>query len=375
MRYGLDSTASPSVSAMNSHGADFMVRYVSSWGNSKNLTLAEAQRLSAGGIDIVVVAEWDIRTWMGGYPSGKAGAATAHAQAVSCGMPADRPLYFAVDDDATLGGKPTSPLALSQMNALRNYLQGAADALGGWHRVGCYAGYFVLEWLFEHTPLAYGWNTLAWSYRNWHPRAQLRQETFNVWIENLNFDGNHAFAVDFGQWRVGCATKSLDLKSGDTGADVKTLQANLNKLNAKPPLTVDGSFGPATDTAVRAFQAFAKIAVDGSVGPTTRQSMQYFLGLTVKAVVVKPPTPPTNRYVREPTIKLGATGIGVKTLQLALNSCFGARLVVDSNFGHMTDAAVRLFQSSPIGGKLVVDGICGPTTFAKLDLVLDWQGK
>jgi peptidoglycan hydrolase-like protein with peptidoglycan-binding domain len=146
-------------------------------------------------------------------------------------------------------------------------------------------------------------------------------------------------------------------------------------LNAKPVLVVDGSFGPATDTAVRAFQTFAKIAVDGQVGPATRQSMQYFLGLTAKAVAAKPPAPPTNRYIREPTIRLGSTGVGVKTLQLALNSAFGARLVVDSNYGHMTDAAVRLFQVSPIGGKLTADGVCGPQTFAKLDLVLDWQGK
>jgi peptidoglycan hydrolase-like protein with peptidoglycan-binding domain len=79
--------------------------------------------------------------------------------------------------------------------------------------------------------------------------------------------------------------------------------------------------------------------------------------------------------VREPTIKLGATGVGVKTLQLALNSCFGSRLVVDSNFGHMTDAAVRLFQASPIGGKLPPDAVVGPQTWAKIDQILDWQGK
>ena len=371
MRYGLDSTASPTVGAMNAHGADFMVRYVSSWGNPKNLTAAEAQRLSAGGIDIVVVAEWDIRTWMGGYPAGKAGAATAHAQAVSCGMPVDRPIYFAVDDDATLGGPPTSPQALAQMNALRNYLQGAADALGGWQRVGCYASYFALDWLFTHTPLAYGWNTLAWSYRNWHPKAQLRQETFNIWIENLNFDGNHAFAVDFGQWRVG-GPNTLDLRMGDKGIGVSTLQVNLNTLNANPVLAVDGSFGPATDFAVRAFQTFAKIAVDGDVGPATRLAIQFFLP---KPPHPKPPVPPTNRYINEPTIRRGSTGIGVKTLQLALNSAFGARLAVDSVFGYMTDASVRQFQAASIGGKLMVDGICGPQTWSKADTVLDWQGK
>ncbi|GHU89493.1 hypothetical protein FACS1894217_12230 [Clostridia bacterium] len=57
------------------------------------------------------------------------------------------------------------------------------------------------------------------------------------------------------------------LRKGSKGNDVKTLQTALNKHGYK--LDVDGSFGPLTDAAVRAFQKSKGLAVDGSVGPLT----------------------------------------------------------------------------------------------------------
>lgn len=57
-----------------------------------------------------------------------------------------------------------------------------------------------------------------------------------------------------------------DLKLGDTGSDVKSLQAKLG-------ITVDGSFGPKTDTAVKAYQKVHKLTADGVVGPATRKAL------------------------------------------------------------------------------------------------------
>jgi hypothetical protein len=57
------------------------------------------------------------------------------------------------------------------------------------------------------------------------------------------------------------------ISKGATGETVKILQTALNKHNYK--LTVDGSFGPATDAAVRSFQKVQGLAVDGCVGPKT----------------------------------------------------------------------------------------------------------
>jgi hypothetical protein len=61
---------------------------------------------------------------------------------------------------------------------------------------------------------------------------------------------------------------SQTLKPGNTGAQVKNLQAALNSLGysvGKP----DGVYGPATQTAVEQFQAANNLATDGVVGPQT----------------------------------------------------------------------------------------------------------
>lgn len=56
------------------------------------------------------------------------------------------------------------------------------------------------------------------------------------------------------------------LRQGMTGNDVRYLQYKLN-------ITADGSFGPATTTAVKAWQKSRGLIADGSVGPTTQAKM------------------------------------------------------------------------------------------------------
>lgn len=65
------------------------------------------------------------------------------------------------------------------------------------------------------------------------------------------------------------STKALQY--GATGDDVKALQTTLNSLGYS--LDVDGSFGPATQAAVKAYQQANGLAVDGSVGPQTSASL------------------------------------------------------------------------------------------------------
>ena len=61
------------------------------------------------------------------------------------------------------------------------------------------------------------------------------------------------------------------LKRGDRGEDVKWLQWQINSGGGG--LVVDGSFGPATDAAVRLYQSQMGLAVDGLVGPKTRDML------------------------------------------------------------------------------------------------------
>src|SRR5262249_42833991 len=59
------------------------------------------------------------------------------------------------------------------------------------------------------------------------------------------------------------------VRLGSRGDTVAELQVRLNEDGARPRLDPDGSFGGATDRAVRAFQRRHGLLVDGIVGPQT----------------------------------------------------------------------------------------------------------
>ncbi|CAM5259821.1 hypothetical protein SBADM41S_08151 [Streptomyces badius] len=63
------------------------------------------------------------------------------------------------------------------------------------------------------------------------------------------------------------------LKQGSSGDAVKRLQRALTAALGKT-VGVHGSFGPATDTAVRSYQEARKLGVDGQVGPATWTALQ-----------------------------------------------------------------------------------------------------
>ena len=62
------------------------------------------------------------------------------------------------------------------------------------------------------------------------------------------------------------------LKKGSFGSEVTRLQERLKERGFDPG-NIDGDFGPATDAAVRAFQASKGLLVDGIVGPRTLDAL------------------------------------------------------------------------------------------------------
>lgn len=64
-------------------------------------------------------------------------------------------------------------------------------------------------------------------------------------------------------------TLTTYLTRGSTGPEVRLLQRMLNGMD-NAGLTLDGSFGPAVQTAVRSAQIKRKLTADGQVGPATR---------------------------------------------------------------------------------------------------------
>lgn len=70
------------------------------------------------------------------------------------------------------------------------------------------------------------------------------------------------------QSQGGIDVQVSQLQSGSSGPEVKAVQSILNgKAGAR--LTIDGAFGPRTETAVKAWQQYFRLEVDGVVGAQT----------------------------------------------------------------------------------------------------------
>jgi peptidoglycan hydrolase-like protein with peptidoglycan-binding domain len=78
-------------------------------------------------------------------------------------------------------------------------------------------------------------------------------------------------------------SKDQTLRQGQNNSScVKAMQTYLDGyINAK--LSLDGDFGPKTDSAVRKFQSVMKIGVDGVVGPQTRTAVCSHTGIPVNS--------------------------------------------------------------------------------------------
>lgn len=131
------------------------------------------------------------------------------------------------------------------------------------------------------------------------------------------------------------------LEEGDKNHPVQTLQYLLRAHGHT--VSVDGIFGPRTETAVRAFQQSKHLLVDGLVGRRTWSALlvQVSRGSTGDAV----------RGVQEEFQFRNLSGDPSQGVQ------------VDGIFGPSTEAAVRGFQQA-LG--LVVDGVVGPLTWRAL---------
>lgn len=74
-------------------------------------------------------------------------------------------------------------------------------------------------------------------------------------------------------------------------------------------------------------------------------------------------TPPPQRSATHPTLRQGAEGLEVATMQTLLRAKGFDPGNPDGKFGPRTDKALRAFQAA---NKLTVDGICGDRTWAVL---------
>jgi LysM repeat protein len=153
MSKGLDySWARPDPAQIKQKGYGFVMRYLATNGAGKEISAGEAANLRAAGLAIGLVWETYVGRPLAGRAAGKADAQAALEQARGVGFPDDKPIYFAVDFDATE----------AQQGVIDEYLRGAAEVLGA-NRVGVYGGYYIVKRCAQNGSAAYYWQTLAWS--------------------------------------------------------------------------------------------------------------------------------------------------------------------------------------------------------------------
>jgi peptidoglycan hydrolase-like protein with peptidoglycan-binding domain len=139
------------------------------------------------------------------------------------------------------------------------------------------------------------------------------------------------------------------------------------RLQEKLGVSVDGTFGPETEAAVRGYQDKHGLAVDGVVGPATWDS----LGIS-HAKILNPPRWALPHHQRAHTENQSPSDgskpatspahgenktAAIERLQQALG------VSVDGTLGPETEAAVRGYQDKH---GLAVDGVVGPATWQAL---------
>ena len=144
----------------------------------------------------------------------------------------------------------------------------------------------------------------------------------------------------------------LPLRAGSTGDAVRDVQRRLAALGFDASGDPPGTYGPATEDAVRAFQARRGLRVDGVCGDQTWSSLVeagYRIGDRLL-------------YLKAPMLR----GDDVAALQQDLGALGFDAGRVDGIFGPRTVAALEEFQRN-MG--ITVDGVCGPDTVAALQRV------
>ena len=177
----------------------------------------------------------------------------------------------------------------------------------------------------------------------------------------------------------GTAWPGTALRRGDTGMEVRLVQFWLrlaaDNYSALRTVTVDGSYGAATVSAVTTFQSLFGLTADGVVGRSTWNKLKE-VGLAVANKIVAANVAPGQFTA---TTREGSSGTAVRAVQYYLRRLAAyysdvPTVTVDGKFGAATTRAVKAWQTR---AGLTVDGVVGRLTFQSLydaALALDTSG-
>lgn len=180
-------------------GYKFVCRYLVperyAW---KRLTRAEAEAITAAGLQIVSVFETTANRPAGGGPAGFLDGTEALREAVSIGQPVGTAIYFAVDFDASA----------KDYDAIEAYLRAAAGAIPG-YRVGVYGEYDVIEEMARRGAAKHFWQTYAWSGGKKSAKANIYQYKNGQTVAGHPVDLNESYGNE-GWWNLNEKKQSQD---------------------------------------------------------------------------------------------------------------------------------------------------------------------
>jgi peptidoglycan hydrolase-like protein with peptidoglycan-binding domain len=155
---------------------------------------------------------------------------------------------------------------------------------------------------------------------------------------------------------------------------VTSQQRAVNGLGYRPPLDVDGSFGPLTEAGVRWLQAKVGTDVDGFWGPNTEAAYGRYTE-SGAGLAVDGEFGPATVTALQRVLGVDADGMWGPTsrraLQRHLNRWADAGLVVDGDLGPASVRALQRHLNAMVRAGLTVDGDWGPATTRALQTALN----
>ena len=177
-------------------GASFVCRYL------KNLTLAEAQKLSTAGLKIVSIFESTAKRALGGAANGTEDGARALEQAGLLGQPQGSAIYATADFDTTS----------AQQSSVLAYFRAFKVALEGQGKLGVYANGATCQTAFDAGIADYTWLAGGMGMRGSREFAESGKATLvqdvgdkkNLDLTGIrdDIDSDTAYAEDYGGWSL-----------------------------------------------------------------------------------------------------------------------------------------------------------------------------
>ena len=166
-----------------------VLRYIAP-GNPKGATPQEVHGDIWGGVSVGFIFEsWANRS-LGGAQAGINDGTLSGQWLSSIGAPDGVCAYWAVDFDAQSW----------QLASIEAYAKGFRQGLDRRYRTGVYGGLYICTALLNSASVDLAWQTLAWSYGQWEPRAVVRQTSITDSIDGVSVDDDWLMAADWGQW-------------------------------------------------------------------------------------------------------------------------------------------------------------------------------